>query len=146
MHGDRSLQLFACREIGRDRAMATTLMALLSALDRNALRNPDHFRSSTYPFASNLPRFCFHQRYRAFCKWYRPTIPARRPPLPQLCPIDRFLPFDFLLASSPFLHPSQRSNEGHVNSWLHTIAISFFRRQVLRLVTGFLSRKLNWIS
>lgn len=69
--------------------MPTTPMALLSALDRNGLRNPDYFRSSTYLFTSNLPLVS-----TSTSKWYRPTMI----PLPYLsglaqqCLINRFLP------------------------------------------------------
>lgn len=62
------MHYFSVEEIGRDRTMPTTPMALLSALDRNGLRNPDYFRSSTYLFTSNLPLVS-----TSTSKCYRPT-------------------------------------------------------------------------
>lgn len=67
----QTMHYFSVEQIGRDRTMPTTPMALLSALDRNGLRNPDYFRSSTYLFASNLPLVS-----TSTSKWYRPTIPC----------------------------------------------------------------------
>lgn len=68
----QTMHYFPVEQIGRDRTMPTTPMALLSALDRNGLRNPDYFRSSTYLFTSNLPPVS-----TSTSKWYRPTIPRR---------------------------------------------------------------------
>lgn len=94
------MHYFSVEQIGRYRTMPTTPMALLSALDRNGLRNPDYFRSSTYLFTfESASRIHLDEQ-----------MVSSHDPLPYLsgltqqCLINRFLPPILLLlyATSQF--------------------------------------------
>lgn len=116
------MHYFSVEQIGRYRTMPTTPMALLSALDRNGLRNPDYFRSSTYLFTSNLPLVS-----TSTGKWYRPTIPCHT--------FQDWRNNAWLIASSlRFYYYSMRPPNFKTLVSIHSFLFSFSNEEDLRII------------
>lgn len=116
------MHYFSVEQIGRYRTMPTTPMALLSALDRNGLRNPDYFRSSTYLFTSNLPLVS-----TSTSKWYRPTIPCHT--------FQDWRNNAWLIASSlRFYYYSMRPPNFKTLVSIHSFLFSFSNEEDLRII------------